>query len=336
MSDVTAVVLTTGEEATERAIDSVRKQSVLPEEIILIQNVMPFHKALNLGASRVRTEFFIQVDSDMILDTTCITDLRDCVSDGVGMVLGHVRDPLLGPIQAIKLFRTECFENVQLRDCVSSETEFNDDIVRNGWRMIYALKYSGDTASAWHTFGEHCPDYNPRYTFSKFTREGAKARYRKAGLWDIFHRLKASRNNAALIAIIAASHGIFVQETRDLHGALAESEEFQLVEHFLMFPENCDAPPIARPDLVRADLKNAFRRFFEAGIQLRQHRAASTFKPLMRQLHQDSSIASWVALVGLCHGLFFEEYREADAEEAFLLLSELLPPIARKDLSGCR
>ena len=44
-------------------------------------------------------------------------------------------------------------------------------------------------------------------------------------------------------------------------------------------------------------------------------------------------MASWVALVGLCHGLFFEEYREADAEEAFSFLSELLPPIARKVLN---
>ena len=168
---------------------------------------------------------------------------------------GHLRDPLLGPIQAIKLFRTECFENVQLRDCVSSETEFNDEIVRQGWMMVYALKYSGRYASGWHTFGEHCPDYTPRYTFYKFTREGAKARYRKAGLWEIFHRLKASRDRAAVMAIIAVSHGIFVRETGDLHGALTESEEFQLVERFLMLPENGGALAnrAARPRACRSE-----------------------------------------------------------------------------------
>ncbi len=329
MNDITALVLTTGEETTERAIDSLKQQSVLPAEIVVIEHVIPFHRALNLGSSRVKTDFFIQVDADMILDETCIAELRDCVADGVGMVLGHLRDPLLGPIQGIKLYRTECFENIQLKDCVSSETEFNDAIVRNGWTMIYALKY---TASGWHTFGAHRPDYSPRYTFYKFMREGAKARYRKAGLWDIFHCLKNCQHRATAMAVIAVAHGFFARVTGDMHGELKDSEEFQFVEHFLTSSQNEDISPIARPQLLHLDLRNAFKQSLGLGILLRRQHAAATFKRLMRQLHQESSIVSWVALVGLCHGLFLDEYHEADAEEAFSLLTALLPKIARKFL----
>jgi len=248
------------------------------------------------------------------------------------MVLGRLRDPLLGPIEAIKLFRTECFENVQLSDCVSSETEFNDDIVRQGWMMIYALKYSGDTTSGWHTFGEHRPDYTARYTFYKFTREGAKARYRKDGLWNIFYRLKNSRHKAALMAVIAVAHGVFAKVTGDMHGEIEDSEEFQFVERFLTSSHNDDISLIERKDLLHLDLRNTFKRSLGLGTLLRRHHAAATFKKLLRQLHQESSIVSWVALVGLCHGLFSDEYREADAEEAFSLLTAILPQIVCKFL----
>ena len=332
MKDVTALVLSLDENYTSRAIASVRCQTLPVAEIIVVRGISPFHRALNSGAARVRTEFFIQVDADMILDDTCIAELRDCFSDGVGMVLGHLRDPLLGPIQAIKLYRTECFKNAQLRDHVSSETEFNDDIVRQGWMMIYALKYSGDTASEWHTFGAHCPDYNARYTFYKFTREGAKARYRKAGLWDIFNRLKNSRHKAALMGVIAVAHGFFAKVTGDMHGELEDSEKFQFVERFLTSSQNDDISLVERKDLLHLDLRNTFKRSLGLGILLRRQHAASTFTKLLRQLHQGSSIVSCVALVGLCHGLFLDEYRETEAEEAFSLLTALLPKIAQKFL----
>jgi len=330
MKDVTALVLSLGEDYTSRAIASVRRQTLPVAETIVVRGISPFHRALNSGAARVKTEFFIQVDADMILDDTCIAELRDCVSDRVGMLLGRLRDPLLGPIEAIKLFRTECFENVQLRDCVSSETEFNDDIVRQGWIIIYALKYSGDTASGWHTFGEHRPDYTARYTFYKFTREGAKARYRKDGLWNVFHRLKNRRHKVALMAVIAVAHGFFANVSGDMHGELEDSEEFRFVERFLTSSHNDDFSLIEQKDLLHLDLRNAFKRSLGLGTLLRRHHAAATFKKLLRQLHEQSSIVSWVALVGLCHGLFLDEYREADAEEAFSLLTAVLPQIAHK------
>ena len=98
MSDITAVVLSIGEETTARAIDSVRRQGLPAKEIVTVQNVSPFYKALNTGASKVNTEFFVQVDSDMILDENCLEDLRACMTGDVGLVLGGLRDPLMGRV----------------------------------------------------------------------------------------------------------------------------------------------------------------------------------------------------------------------------------------------
>src|ERR1043166_2461548 len=113
MSDITAVILSIGEDTTQRAIESVRRQALPVKEIITIRNVVPFYKAFNLGVSKVKTEFFIQVDSDMILDENCVEDLRACMTADVGLVLGSLRDPLMTRIGWVKLFRTKLFEQVQ-------------------------------------------------------------------------------------------------------------------------------------------------------------------------------------------------------------------------------
>jgi glycosyltransferase involved in cell wall biosynthesis len=323
MSDVTALVLSLGEDYTERAISSVRRQSLPPAETIVVRGISPFHRAFNTALSRVRTEFFIQVDADMILDDTCVEKLREFMSDGVGSVVGCLRDPLLGRIVGIKLFRTRCFDYVNLRDSLSSETDFVGDSLKDGWTTIYARKYLGD----WSTFGEHRPDYNPHYTFCKFMRDGAKARYRKSGrgLRRVFRRLQTSGHKAAKIAAIAAAHGVFTKEIRDLHGPCVRSEEFEFLERFLLAPEEGENATALPEKLLRGNLEKGFKRFYELGIQLRRHYAPSTFKTQMRRRQQGHGIASWVALVGLCHGLFVDAYDDAEAAEAFALLKDLLP-----------
>jgi hypothetical protein len=323
MSDITALVLTLGEDYTERAIASVRRQSLPAAETIVVRGISPFHRAFNSAVSRVRTEFFIQVDADMILDNTCTADLRRCVSEGVGSVVGQLRDPLLGRIVGVKLFRTQCFDHVKLRDSLSSETDLDGDILKEGWTTIYAPKYLGD----WGTFGEHCPDYNPHYTFCKFMRDGAKARYRKSGrgLRGLFRRLQTSGHRAATIAAIAAAHGIFIEEKQDLHGPPVQSEESEFLERFLRTAEQNAGSAVPVEEPLGASLRKGFKRSYELGIHLRRHYAPSMFMTRMRQLQQGHGIASWIALVGLCHGLFVDEYDEAEAKEAFAKVRDLLP-----------
>lgn len=326
--DVTALVLTIGENYTSRAIASVQRQTLPVAETIVIRGVSPFSRAINEGAVQVRTPFFIQVDADMVLDDTCVADLRSCVSEQSGIVVGHLRDPLRGRVPGVKLFRTCCFERVRFRDSVCQDLDFSDEILqRGGWTKTYALKRCGEVPAAWHSFGEHRPHYSPHYTFCKFLVEGARARSRKAdGKWlALLHQVRDSTHENAVIAVVGTARGLFVDAEQDLLVPYGPNENADFLERFLQGREVGSEPQMGDRLPGGADLAEGFDRFYEHGIRFRRRHRPATFTRTLQHLLQDGSLAASVALVGLCHGLFFDEYREAEAAAAFTSLAELLP-----------
>jgi hypothetical protein len=82
---------------------------------------------------------------------------------------------------------------------------------------------------------------------------------------------------------------------------------------------------VRQEDLVQADLKESFTRAYACGIELRRQQALATFMTCMQQFQQSEDVAAWVALVGLCQGLFVDDYGEAEAAQAFTMLSDFLP-----------
>jgi hypothetical protein len=152
MSDVTALLLTIGEPYTERALDSVRSQSLQCADLVVVdREVSPFHRAYNAGVRRVQSDFFVQVDADLILDPDCFAELRSCIHDTVGVVTGRLRDPLLGRIGAVRLMRTRCFDAGEMPDTVSPDTDFGATMEANGWRRLDALKWRAGPRELWHT-----------------------------------------------------------------------------------------------------------------------------------------------------------------------------------------
>ena len=340
MSDITAVVLTIGEETTKRAIDSVKKQTLPPEEIIIIKNVTPFHKALNLGASQVKTEFFIQVDSDMILDENCLEDLRKCMVKNVGIAVGHLRDPLIGRVSSIKMFRKECFERVQFKNSISPDTDFRNDIWQYGWVTVYVLRFfDKSNKKLWHTFGEHRPNYTPHYTFSKYLLEGRRYRYRKdlGGLLWHFRELKNSGHEASLIAQIAIAHGIFLEDENDLLNPYPKNEDFDFLERFLTSSGSYNVNKLKISPFDIFNPKKAFKKYYKLGIELRKANTFSAFKYCMDVLNKSRDNFIWTAKVSLCHGLFSEDYSEKKFKKEYCKLNELLseynlPHILKKKL----
>ena len=327
MTDITAVLLTIGEETTQRAIDSVKKQTLPPQEIIIIENVTPFHKALNLGASRVKTEFFIQVDSDMILDENCLEDLRKCMVKNVGIAVGHLRDPLIGRVSSIKMFRKECFEKVQFKNLISPDTDFRNDILPYGWTTVYALRFFGKSnEKLWHTFGEHRPSYTPHYTYSKYLLEGRRYRYRKdlGGLLWHLRELKNSSHNTSLIAQIAMAHGIFTEEEKDLLNPYPKDEDFDFLERFLVSARGYKITKLKVLPFFILKPRKAFKKYYKLGVELRKENAFPTFKCCMEILNSSHDDFSWIAKVGLCQGLFSEDYSEDKVENEYEILNELL------------
>ncbi len=330
MSDITAVVLTIGEKTTKRAIDSLKKQAVLPKEIIIIRDITPFHKALNLGASNVKTEFFIQVDSDMILDENCLKDLRKYMTENVGIAIGQLRDSLMGVITGVKMFRKKCFEKVQFKNSISPDTDFYVDIEKHGWTQIHLLNssYTGNPSKLWHTFGEHRPTYTPLYTYSKYYLLGRRYRYRKdlGGLRWRFRELRRNNHNLSLVAEIAMAHGIFSQEENDLlkPSPYSCNQDFDFLDNFLKSEGIYDIRNIKNLPFLALNPKTLFKKLYKLGIDLRSNNSFPAFKYCMDSLNKCNEDIAWIAKVGVCHGIFQEVYLEERSEKEYDLLNEFL------------
>jgi hypothetical protein len=326
VADVSVVALTTGEAHTARALASIESQTLQPVEIVSVgPEITPFHRAFNAAVAKVNTEFFIEVDADMVLDDACIEALRACMDDRVGVVTGLLRDPILTRISGIHLFRTRCFEQARYRDSIIPETDFRTAIAKRGWQLLFALRPDVPWDSR-HTFGRHEPDYTPAYTFRRFFVEGARNRVRKQGTRTrgLLFQLLHSPHPLGALATIAAAHGLFLAEQRDLLFPAPPSEEFHALDAFLSAAPEAGGRihiPRIRPG---ESLEEIFGRSLELGIGARQRRAAATFLQAMREIYRAPSVPAFVSLVGLCHGVFVERYDRTAAAQDFATLTDVI------------
>ena len=332
-SDVSAVVLTRNEPTTEAAIASLHRQSLKPCDIIVVRDVVPFHRALNVGAAQVKSRFFVQVDADMILNANCISRLRRGAMPGVGIVVGHLRDALIGRAVGIKLFRTACFHHSRFGDSISPDTDFVHAIATQGWRTRYIGRQRRKGGDVWRTFGEHKPDYTASYTYRKYLLEGQRYFYRHDidGIRRHFSRLETSRHPAKQVAQIALAQGIFAQSLKDKLGLQPSDDEaarFASLEHFLKAEDRAlqqhsavnglglesDAPP---PEL--------FSFYIRMGNVLFRSGDVDSFVTLIDLLndtrHNDGA---WIAKVALCKGLCASDIHPDGIRADYELVSRFL------------
>ncbi len=274
----------------------------------------PFFRALNEGAGRVRTEFFVQVDEDMILDPGCVQALRSAVRSDTGVVVGELRDALVGNVVGVKLFRTECFRRVGFADSISADTEFVTGLARRGWATVY-ISSSG-------TVGEHRPHYTPAYTYRKHLIEGRRYWYRSApwGLKSRLAALEASHHPLAPLAQVALGHGFFWRSDADeLKPPSAEPQAEWL--HGLLGSGVRQDETVAGlvPFRRRGLLGDVHRRFLGAGRALAEAHAGGTVLSVLSGLAGAATDRHvLVAKVALAHGLLEESLdpvREAEDEE---------------------
>lgn len=307
MSDVSAVVLTLGEATTDEALAGLRRQTLPPHETIVIRGMSPFHQAINAGARQVTTPFFVQVDADMILDPGCLAALRGRVARNSGIVVGHLRDALIGTVVGVKLFRTRPYREVLMGDTISPDTDLGRALQRSGWRTVYVGRPPRNDPEAWPTLGEHRPDYRPEYTYRKYLLEGRRYRYRNNpnGIRWHFGRLEASRHGSATVAQVALANGIFLDSTRDLLGPLEPDAGFARMSGFLAEPDRTrleggdrlDPPP------PRASLGESFELGYALGRELYRTGRSSSFRERVDAWHGSrTNDAVLVAKIGLCRG----------------------------------
>jgi hypothetical protein len=307
MHEVSAVVLSVGEPFTQRAIDSLATQSVPLRDVIVIEHMSPFFRAINEGARRVRTPFFVQVDADMVLDPTCVEVLCRHMRDDVGIAVAELRDPLFGQTVGIKLFRTACFGDVPMGDSIAQDTDFVAALQRAGWRTVYVEQPGGDSAKPRPTLGEHRPDYTPSYTYRKMQLEGARLRHRASahGLFWRMGTLEPSEHPLATLAQLALGRGVFLGLERDELKPPAHDPRADALMAFLSSAGRADDVAEGLLPLTRhGRLRDLFRCFVEAGGALGQADAGATFRDTFAALSGARRDArALVAKMALAQGL---------------------------------
>lgn len=318
--DVTAVVLSIGEPFVARALASLDRQTQPPAEVVRVDGVTPFHRALNAGIARVRTEFFAHVDADMVLDSTALADLRTCAAARIGVVVGGLRDPLRGSIVGVKLFRTAAAAAQPCPDSITPAVDLVTAMRANGWMSAHALAYRPGPPALWHTFGEHQPDYSPLYTFTKFRVLGARYRHQRNGpsARRLFAVLQASRHPAASLARAGAAVGLFWSESRDALRPCTPDNDFERLHRLL------DAP--AQPTRVAAAAPpQAFLEAYRAGYEAARDGDAGRFRGRFDAFAAASTAAAWAAQIGLCRGALQDTCDAHGAAADFAALNALFP-----------
>ncbi len=174
-SRITAAILTVDPSRTLAAcVESVRSQNLSPVTIEIIRNISPFSRASQQALDSIVTEFYVQVDDDMILHPTCFERLfflmeteRHCAQS-----VAKLRDPIFGTITGVKMYRTEPVRSVGFfpfdgeKGCERHMTE-----------QLQALGYV--TARTRSVEGIHHPLYTPREMYWKFHFLGEQLRFYK-------------------------------------------------------------------------------------------------------------------------------------------------------------
>ena len=320
--DVTAVVLTIGEPFLARALASLERQSLPPAEVVVVEHVTPFHRALNAGIARVRTELFVQVDADMVLDPTAFADLRACAAPDIGAVIGGLRDPLRGSIVGVKLYRTAAAA-MAVPDSITPAVDFLQAMLADGWLTAHALAYRPGPPALWHTFGEHAPDYSPLYTFAKFRILGARYRHQRHGpsLRRMFDLLQRSGHPAAPMAQAAAALGVFWEQGRDALQPAAANDELARCQRLL---DAVTTQPIST-SLNGSGPRQAFIDQYRIGCGLVGDHAAAEFRGRFDALAAAGTLAGWTGLIGLCRAVAEPRFDAARAAADFDALASLFP-----------
>jgi len=316
--EISAVLLSMNEPTVERAVASIVRQSLGVVDLVRVHGVTPFHRALNEGAARVGTEYFLQVDADMILDTDCLARLAGCTGPTVGAVIGMLRDPLYGRVQAIKLLRTSEITSSGFPDSISPDTDFLQRMEAHGRYTVYALRHDAPAPAEWHTFGEHRPEYDPLYTFEKNKRDGRRIRHLGDAdsvryHLDLLHR---STHPCARIAEIGIAHGLFFDWEGDRQdGDCRAGVDFHFLVELLV--GSASTPTARAGGGVRAQIENVataaqlvgpaesvFRRSYALGTELARTRRADRFETALAARHRLRHPWAWLAQAALCRGLF--------------------------------
>ncbi|MBH0201253.1 MAG: glycosyltransferase [Nitrospira sp.] len=253
----TVFVLTVDDPVCAACLESLHKQEGTSFKLEVIRNVCPFSAAAQRMITGCATEFFIQVDEDMMLHLDAVASMEATIRqapDDVGMICFHLFDDDRGlPIQGVKIYRTALMQSLAFRDIKASEMDLLEQMGRRGIQWILHPDVKG----------RHGTSYTVDSIYRRY-----KTMYEKdIRQWnvltsDIRRKADAFRQTGdplQLFALLGAAHGIIcapLAPDREKDARLYELAELDVFRRlFLSNPPLTQSyaaareasPPVHRP-----------------------------------------------------------------------------------------
>lgn len=214
----------------------------------IIRNICPFSAAAQRMIKDCQTDYFIQVDEDMILQPDAVASMEAIMTAApadVGMICFHLFDEDRGlPIQGVKIYRTALMKPLIFQDVKASEMDLLAQMGRHGVQWILHPDVKG----------RHGTSYTPEAIYRRY-----KTMYEKdIRQWnvltsDIRRKAESYRQTGdplQLFALLGAAHGIIcapLAADREKDARLYELVELDVFRRlFLTTPPLTQSYAVAR------------------------------------------------------------------------------------------
>ncbi len=137
--DLTVFIISVGEDTSDECEEALTNQDCI-FTIKRIRDTFPMSSAFQRMPDECETKYFVQVDSDMILEPTAIQTLYNGIKRSLFMtymVYGQLHEDGVGISGAVKCWKSWLFNYFQFRDC---RTVDRDIYSRTRW---FGLRYKG-------------------------------------------------------------------------------------------------------------------------------------------------------------------------------------------------
>lgn len=206
---VTAFITTIGAQTFPRCLEAARAMPGVKVEVIA--NVTPYSAAMQRMVDACDTEFFLQVDEDMILVPHAarrLVELMDASPPDTVMGVGPLFDEeVKRQIYGIKIWRTALVRTVPYGRHVTSDTYHRQQLRAKGYGFVKLKR--GDE----NCLGLHGTDYTAEQRFKRWRRLWQKSRHGAQKLWiveelpNLLEKFRETGSRSDLFALVGAVMG---------------------------------------------------------------------------------------------------------------------------------
>lgn len=171
-AEVTVFLISTGDTRSREACEAALAKQDVPFVVDVIENVAPMSAAFQQMNLRCRTQFYIQLDEDMVLGPGAVARLLreiQAQSKTTALVCGALDDvDAERPLYGVKIYRHEVAKMVPFKNGMATDITHNERLKRLGYKLH--LLPLGET------LGKHAPFHTPRSVYKRWYRLAIKQR----------------------------------------------------------------------------------------------------------------------------------------------------------------